>query len=70
MEKKISKEISVRTIDELGRVVLPAEIRHKLNLSTNDKVKIIEKGDKIVIGKYIAIQKSRLHLASGFFAIK
>ena len=66
----MEKEIAVRTIDKLGRVILPAEIRHKFNLNTNDKVKIIEKGDKIVIGKYIAIQKSRLHLASGFFAIK
>ena len=52
MEKKMSKEIAVRTIDELGRIILPAEIRHKFNLNTNDKVKIIEKGDKIVIEKY------------------
>ena len=51
MEKKISKEIAVRTIDELGRIILPAEIRHKFNLNTNDKVRIIEKGDKIMIEK-------------------
>ena len=52
MKKEMSKEIAVRAIDELGRIVLPAEIRHKFNLSTNDKVKIIEKGDKILIEKY------------------
>ena len=48
----MEKEIAVRTIDKLGRVILPAEIRHKFNLSTNDKVKIIEKGNKILIEKY------------------
>ena len=52
MKKEMSKEIAVRAIDELGRIVLPAEIRHKFNLNTNDKVKIIEKGDKILIEKY------------------
>ena len=52
MKKEMSKEIAVRAIDELGRIVLPAEIRHNFNLNTNDKVKIIEKGDKILIEKY------------------
>lgn len=52
MKKEMSKEIAVRAIDELGRIVLPAGIRHKFNLNTNDKVKIIEKGNKILIEKY------------------
>ena len=51
MKKEMSKEIAVRAIDELGRIVLPAEIRHKFNLNTNDKVRIIEKGNKIMIEK-------------------
>ena len=43
MEKEMSKEIAVRTIDKLGRVVLPDEIRHKFNLSTNDRWKSLKK---------------------------
>lgn len=52
MKKEMNKEIAVRTVDELGRIILPAEMRHNLNLSTNDKVKIIEQGDKILIEKH------------------
>lgn len=52
MEKEKYKEIAVRTIDELGRVVLPLEIRHKLDLGSNDKVRIIEKNGEIVFEKY------------------
>ena len=52
MEKKISKEITVRTIDELGRVVLPCKLRSKFDIKTEDNLQIFEREDEIVIKKY------------------
>lgn len=40
---------STRRIDQLGRVVIPKEIREKLNLKTGSAVKIFEEGQKIII---------------------
>ncbi len=42
----------VRKIDELGRIVLPIELRRTHNLSTRDSVEIYTEGDAIVITKY------------------
>ena len=42
----------VRPIDELGRVVLPKEIRRSFDLSPKDSVEIFTDGDKIILQKY------------------
>ena len=42
----------VRRIDELGRIVLPIEIRKTLALSSKDTVEIFVNGDTIVLKKY------------------
>ncbi len=42
----------VRNIDELGRLVVPKELRKKLGIKENDPVEIYVEGDKIVIAKY------------------
>ena len=42
----------VRKIDELGRVVLPIELRRTLNLEVKDPVEIFIDGDSIVLKKY------------------
>lgn len=42
----------VRKIDELGRVVLPRELRTTLGLNIKDPVEIYTEGDKIVFRKY------------------
>lgn len=42
----------VRKIDELGRVVLPIELRKKLNLEVKDPIEIFVSNDKIVLKKY------------------
>ena len=42
----------VRKIDELGRVVLPFEIRNTLGIESRDSLEIFVEGDKIVLGKY------------------
>jgi transcriptional pleiotropic regulator of transition state genes len=42
----------VRRIDELGRIVLPIEIRKNLALASRDAVEIFVNEDTIVLKKY------------------
>lgn len=42
----------VRKVDELGRIVLPAEIRKILDINAKDAVEFFMDGDRIVIQKY------------------
>lgn len=41
----------IRKIDELGRIVLPAEMRSKLHLEKEDAVSIECVNDKIILSK-------------------
>ncbi len=55
-DKKKGKEMKstgiIRNIDELGRIVVPKEIRRKLGIDKNDPVEIYVEGDKIILEKY------------------
>lgn len=42
----------VRRVDELGRVVLPIELRRTLNISDKDSLEIYVDGEKIILKKY------------------
>lgn len=42
----------VRKIDELGRVVLPMELRRNLNLNVKDSIEIYVEGESIILKKY------------------
>jgi transcriptional pleiotropic regulator of transition state genes len=42
----------VRKVDELGRVVLPVEIRKVLDIKEKDAVEIFTESDTIVLRKY------------------
>ena len=42
----------VRRVDELGRLVIPKEMRKKMNIADNDPVEIFVDGEKIIITKY------------------
>ena len=42
----------VRKVDELGRIVLPIELRRTLNIDIKDPVEIFVDGDSIMIKKY------------------
>lgn len=42
----------VRGIDELGRIVLPKELRTTLGLAPNSKLEIFVEGDTILLKKY------------------
>ena len=41
-----------RKIDELGRVVLPKELRHMLNLEEGTPLEIFTEGNQIILQKY------------------
>ena len=42
----------IRRIDELGRIVVPKEIRRTLKLRTNDTLEIFSEGDTLILKKY------------------
>ena len=45
----------VRHIDELGRIVVPKELRKKLGISNTDPVEIFTEGDRIILKKYTPV---------------
>ena len=47
------KSISVvRTVDELGRIVLPIELRRTMNIDIKDALEIYTDGERVVLQKY------------------
>jgi len=42
----------MRKVDELGRIVIPIEIRNKFNIVENDKLEIFIDNSNIVLKKY------------------
>lgn len=42
----------VRKIDELGRIVLPIEIRNTMDIKNRDAIEIFVDEDKIILKKY------------------
>ena len=42
----------VRKVDELGRIVLPIELRRTLSINEKDALEIFVDNDKIVLQKY------------------
>ena len=42
----------VRKVDELGRIVLPKELRTILNINEKDSIEIFTDDDKIILQKY------------------
>lgn len=43
----------VRRIDELGRIVLPIELRNKMDIQNKDSIEIFVEEDKIILKKYV-----------------
>lgn len=52
----------VRKIDELGRVVLPIELRRTYDLAVRDSIEIYTEEDKIILKKF---QKSCIFCGEG-----
>ena len=44
----------VRNIDELGRIVVPKEMRKALDIKDNDPVEITMEGDRIILRKRVS----------------
>ena len=44
----------VRKVDELGRIVLPIEMRRTLDIAEKDPVEIYVEGDCVILRKYQA----------------
>ena len=42
----------VRNIDEMGRLVIPKEMRRKMDIDTGDEIEFFIEGDRIVLRKY------------------
>ena len=42
----------VRKVDELGRVVIPIELRRNLDINVKDALEIFVDGERIVLKKY------------------
>lgn len=42
----------VRKVDELGRIVIPIELRRTLNINIKDELEIYVEGDLIMLKKY------------------
>lgn len=42
----------VRKVDELGRIVIPRELRRTLNIEEKDPLEIYVEGDRIIFRKY------------------
>ncbi len=42
----------IRRLDELGRVVIPIELRNKFNISEKDPIEIYVDGTNIILKKY------------------
>ena len=45
----------VRNIDELGRLVIPKEMRKKLGIANTDPVEFFVEEDKIIVKKYLPV---------------
>lgn len=42
----------VRRVDELGRIVIPMELRNNLEIAEKDQIEIFVDGSNIVLSKY------------------
>jgi transcriptional pleiotropic regulator of transition state genes len=51
-EDKMKSTGIVRKVDELGRLVLPIEIRKVLDINVKDSIEIFTDEDKIILKKY------------------
>ncbi len=42
----------VRKVDELGRIVLPIELRRTLDINEKDSIEIFVEGNRVILQKY------------------
>lgn len=54
----------VRRIDDLGRVVIPKEIRKMMNLMEGDALEIFTEGKKVIFQKYVTREENISELSA------
>lgn len=54
----------VRKIDELGRIVIPKELRNIYNIGSNSPMEIYVNKDEIILQKFLPINESKEDFAS------
>lgn len=42
----------IRRLDDLGRIVIPKEIRHRLGVTEGDPMEILVNGNQLILEKY------------------
>ena len=52
MNQRVKSTGIVRKVDDLGRIVLPVELRRTLDISERDELEIYLESDRIVLQKY------------------
>lgn len=52
----------VRKVDDLGRVVIPKELRRNLGINEKDPLEIYMDEEKIVLKKYVPSEERNAHL--------
>ena len=52
----------IRRIDDLGKIVIPREIRRKMNINEGDPLEICIDGDKLYLEKYIDSYEYKKHI--------
>lgn len=52
----------IRRIDDLGRIIIPREIRHKLNIKEGDPLEVCFDGDRLYLELYIPSYEYEKHI--------
>lgn len=60
----------VRRLDELGRIVIPKEIRKRLKIDNSDLVDIFTEEDKIILKKFHPLNHNVMFLSTFFDSVK
>ena len=50
--KKMKDTGIVRVIDEMGRLVLPKEMRRKMDINSGDEIEFFTENDRIILRKF------------------
>ena len=60
----------IRRIDDLGRIVIPREVRQRMNISDGDELEFFFEGDRIVLTPYFRSFDSRRVIKSAIEFIR
>ena len=58
----------VKNIDNLGRIVIPMDVRRKLNINTGDVLSIVVNDNNIVLSRYSSLDNPRLYNILSLFS--